>query len=137
MGGASGATNSESQSNASAEAGTAGAATGGSVTVSLVQQPTTLSNGMVTVTVPKDTATSGSGFSFPLPEQLAQAATATASTAITVTTLKGDPLPAWLQFVPESNTFVASAVPDGAFPIQVVVIIGGQSTIVVISERAE
>jgi len=39
--------------------------------------------------------------------------------------------------VPESNTFVASAVPDGAFPIQVVVVIGSQRTVVVISERSE
>jgi len=117
--------------------GTTGAAAGSSVTVSLVQQPSAISNGMVTVTVPKDTATSGSGFSFPLPEQLAQAASATAGTTVTVTTITGDPLPGWLQFVPESNTFVATAVPDGAFPIQVLVIIGGQRTVVVISERAE
>ena len=92
---------------------------------------------MVTVTVPKDTATSGSGFSFPLPAQLAQAASASAGTVVTVTTLSGASLPAWLQFVPESNTFVASAVPDGAFPIQVVVVIGSQRTVVVISERSE
>ena len=92
---------------------------------------------MVTVTVPKDTATSGSGFSFPLPAQLAQAASGAAGATVTVTTLSGAPLPAWLQFVPESNTFVASAVPDGAFPIQVVVIIGNQRTVVVISERGE
>lgn len=92
---------------------------------------------MVTVTVPRDTATSGSGFSFPLPEQLAQAASATAGTAVIVTTLTGDPLPAWLRFVPETNTFVATAVPDGQFPIQVLVIIGGQRTVIVISERAE
>ena len=90
---------------------------------------------MVTVTVPKDTATSGSGFSFPLPAQLAQAASA--GTVVTVTTLAGTPLPEWLQFVPESNTFVAFAVPDGAFPIQVVVLIGSQRTVVVISERTE
>jgi hypothetical protein len=34
-------------------------------------------------------------------------------------------------------SFTASALPDGAFPMQVVVVIAGNRTIVVISERGE
>lgn len=83
--------------------------------------------------VPKEMATAGSGFSFQLPAQVADQAASNAP--ISVTTVSGDPLPGWLRFVPESKTFVASAVPDGAFPIQVVVTVGGKQSTVLISER--
>jgi hypothetical protein len=42
-----------------------------------------------------------------------------------------------LKFDPETKMFVASAVPDGAFPMQLIAIIGGTRTTVVISERNE
>ena len=80
-------------------------------------------------------ATAGSGFSFPLPAQVTE--TANAKTKIEVTTATGKPLPSWLKFNPETKAFAASAVPDGAFPIQVIVIVGGNRTAVVISERQE
>jgi hypothetical protein len=80
-------------------------------------------------------ATAGTGFSFPLPAQVTDQAAGNA--AISVTTSTGQPLPGWLQFNPETKAFVASAVPDGAFPMQVVVIVGGTRTTVVISERNE
>lgn len=41
-----------------------------------------------------------------------------------------------LRYVPETKTFVASAVPDGAFPMQVMVSIGSSRVTVVISERS-
>jgi len=80
-------------------------------------------------------ATAGSGFTFPLPAQVADQASANAP--IQVSTITGGPLPSWLSFNSETKTFVASAVPDGAFPFQVVVTIGGVSSTVVISERNE
>jgi hypothetical protein len=107
----------------------------GSVSVSLVRQPSVQQAGIITVSVPKDLATAGSGFSFPLPAQVAE--TATGNVPVRVTTLTGGPLPGWLSYIPETKTFVASAVPDGAFPIQIRVSIGGQTTTVVISERAQ
>jgi hypothetical protein len=92
--------------------------------------------GVVTVSVPKETATAGSGFTFPLPAQVAE--TAGASNAqVSVTTISGGALPGWLRYVPETKSFVASEVPDGAFPIQIIVSVGGTRTTVVISERAE
>jgi hypothetical protein len=101
----------------------------------LVKQPSVQQVGIITVSVPKDMATAGSGFSFPLPAQIAE--TAAGNGQVRVTTLSGDQLPAWLRYIPETRTFVASAVPDGAFPIQIRVSIGGQTTTVVISERAQ
>ena len=79
-------------------------------------------------------ATAGSGFSFPLPAQVANSVAGGNST-ISVTTASGQPLPAWLKFNPETKTFVASAVPDGSFPMQVVVTVNGVRSTIVISER--
>jgi hypothetical protein len=100
----------------------------------MVRQPSLQQAGVITVSVPKDMATAGNGFSFPLPAQVTDAGT---GAVINVTTVNGQALPSWLKFDPEKKTFVASAVPDGAFPMQVVVTIGGRSTTVVISERAQ
>jgi hypothetical protein len=99
-----------------------------------VREPTVQQTGIITVSVPKEMATAGSGFSFPLPEQVAQGA---GSSTVRVTTLTGQPLPTWLKYVSETKTFVASAVPDGAFPMQVVVTVGGVRTTIVISERLQ
>jgi hypothetical protein len=105
------------------------------VSVSLVREPSVQQTGIITVSVPKEMATAGAGFTFPLPEQ-AVAGTA-ANAPIRVTTIAGGPLPAWLRFVPATRTFVAAAVPDGAFPVQVAVTVGTHRSTVVISERAQ
>ena len=81
-------------------------------------------------------ATAGSGFSFPLPAQVTNS-TAGSSVTISVNTVSGQPLPSWLKFNPETKTFVASSVPDGAFPMQVVVTVNGVRSTIVISERAQ
>jgi len=49
----------------------------------------------------------------------------------------GAPLPGWLRFDAATLRFDAAAVPDGAFPMQVMMSVGGQRVVVVISERAE
>jgi hypothetical protein len=107
----------------------------GGVSVSLVKEPSVQQAGIITVSVPKKMATAGSGFSFPLPAQVTDSTSNNA--LIQVTTATGAPLPSWLSFNPETMTFVAAAIPDGAFPMQVVVIVGSVRTIIVISERTE
>jgi hypothetical protein len=54
-----------------------------------------------------------------------------------VTAPNGEPLPSWLKFAPESNSFIATAVPDGGFPFQVLVAVRGRNTVVVVSERKD
>jgi hypothetical protein len=93
---------------------------------------------MAAVSLPKGTATGGAGFSFELPEtvqSLVQQQGQTAQPQASLTT--GAPLPAWLKFDPQRLRFDAGAVPDGAFPLQVVLTIAGQRVIVVISERTD
>jgi len=101
----------------------------------LIRPTSVEQSGIVSVSVPKERAVADNGFSYPLPAQVAN--TAGNNAVISVSTTSGQPLPSWLKFNPETRAFVASAEPDGAFPIQVVVTIGGRSTTIVISERVQ
>jgi len=100
----------------------------------LVRTPTVQEVGVVSVTLPHGTATAGTGFAFALPAQLAQSA---GQSTVTVTVANGQPLPVWLKYVPETKTFVAAAVPDGAFPMEVLVSVGNIRTVVVITESSQ
>ncbi|MBT9500083.1 MAG: filamentous hemagglutinin N-terminal domain-containing protein [Burkholderiaceae bacterium] len=91
--------------------------------------------GLVNVSVPRGRA-GGAGFSFVLPAALQQAVEASGQPA-TASAADGGPLPGWLRFVPETSSFVAGAVPDGALPFEALVRIGAQSAVIVVSERAE
>ena len=113
-----------------------GAVGEGGISVSLVRSPSVNESGIITVSIPKEMATAGSGFNFPLPVQIIESAAASGA-EIKVTTANGDALPAWLRYLPETKSFSATAVPDGAFPIEIIVTVNGQSTTIVISERAE
>ena len=107
----------------------------GGISISLVRQPSLQETGIITVSVPKEMATLGSGFSFPLPAQVTQTGAGNNNAVISVSTINGQPLPSWLKFNPETKSFIASAVPDGALPMQVRVTVDGRSTTIVISER--
>lgn len=101
----------------------------------LVRPPSVQDVGVIAVSVPKAMATGGGGFSFLLPAQIRAEAPPNASVKVSMP--DGAPLPMWLTYVAETNSFVASAVPDGAFPVQVVVTVGSRGTTVVISERTD
>jgi hypothetical protein len=88
--------------------------------------------GLVAVLVPAGTATSGTGLVIALPEQVVTSAAAGA--AVQVTLSNNEPLPDWIRYDAATQTLVTSAVPAGAFPLSVVVTVGGQSTVIQISE---
>ena len=115
-----------------ASAGAAGAATG--VSFELIREPARGVLSMVAVTLPAGSATAGVGFSFMLPE--AVNALVSPGDTVSVRLPDGSPLPDWLIFDPDSLRFEAVAIPDGAFPIQIVVEVSGQSFLLAISERA-
>ena len=112
-----------------------GSAQGAGVSVAMVRQPLGQQGGVVEVSVPREMAAAGSGFSFTLPSQALGSAGGNA--AVEVTTVAGGALPSWLRFDPETRTFVATTVPDGAFPIQLLVTVDSQKTIIVISARQQ
>ena len=68
-------------------------------------------------------------FRFALPAQVAKAAQAKVSLA------NGEPLPAWLHYLPETKSFVAFNVPDGGLPIKVLVSAAGQQSSFTIAEH--
>jgi hypothetical protein len=90
---------------------------------------------MAAVSLPKGTSTSGTGFSFELPSNIRDLVQTPGNVQATLP--NGAALPAWLKFIAQSLRFEAAAVPDGAFPLQVVMQLGTQRVLVVISERTE
>ena len=106
------------------------------ISVTLTREPSVNQSGAISVSLPKNLATAGAGFAFSLPEQIANVSTNSTS-SLQVTTISGQHLPGWLKFNSETKVFTASAVPDGAFPMRVLVTTGGNQTIIVISERSE
>jgi hypothetical protein len=134
-------TNNTTASGDSSTSGTSGNTGSGATTPGIsisVNRPASVEqSGVVSVQLPKDMATSGTGFSFALPAQVTggDVAQNAASDTIKVTLVNGAKLPSWIKFDPEAKLFTASSVPDGAFPLQVLVTTGALSTTVVISER--
>ncbi len=111
--------------------GTAASSSAG-VSVSTINAPSVQVSGLVAVQVPAGTATAGSGLVIALPEPVV--APAAKGVAVHVTLANREPLPAWIRYDATSQTLLTSAVPAGAFPLSVLVTVGGQSTVVQISE---
>jgi hypothetical protein len=134
---ASSASGSSASSSSSGSAG--GAGTGGStagVLIDVRSTPSATSSLMAAVSLPKGTAVIGAGFSFELPDTV-KATVQQSNQQAQASLPDGAALPAWLKFDAQSLRFEASAVPDGAFPMQVVMTVGQQRVVVVISERAD
>jgi hypothetical protein len=103
------------------------------ISVDLTVQPTVSNTGEVAVLVPRDMAAGSTGFAFPLPQELSKLATRDAE--LQVTSITGGPLPGWLSYDASRRVIVATGVPEGALPTQVLVTIKGTKTVVSIAER--
>jgi hypothetical protein len=139
------------KSAAATDAPTVGAGASSGVSVAVVTQPTRAETGFVAVSLPKGTSTEGVGFRVPLPAEVSNAVSVgtnpvapsgtvapTAAPAIearAVISGRTVPLPDWLRYSPEQQMFVATAVPDGGLPITIEIMVAGQRTLMVISER--
>ena len=106
--------------------------TGANTLVTLVRDPLALQDGLITVAVPREVSGAGMGFRFPLPTPVAEQTGPDAP--LQITTLNGQAMPAWLRYQPETHSFVASALPLGALPLQLLVRIGNKHWIVFIEE---
>jgi hypothetical protein len=128
---------SESSSSATAPGAnaTAGTGTSAGVMVDVTSAARTSSFLIAAVTLPRGMATAGTGFSFELPESVREIAKQ--APEVLVSLPDGLPMPNWLKFDPTVLRFDASAVPNSAFPMQVLVVLGPQRVLVVISERTE
>jgi filamentous hemagglutinin family protein len=90
---------------------------------------------MVAVSLPKGVSTVGVGFSFELPESVKSVIQH--SLDIQATMANGAMLPSWLRFDSQAFRFESTSVPDGAFPLQIILTVGSQKILIVISERTE
>jgi hypothetical protein len=137
------------KSAATADAPSVGAGASNGVNITVATQPTRFETGFVAVSLPKGTATEGAGFRVPLPPEVAsppstvpmQVNSAAAAAPVPVIDVRAIingralPLPGWLRYSPEEQMFVATAVPDGSLPITIEIVVAGQRTLIVISER--
>jgi hypothetical protein len=125
--------NTSATTSATASASSSATVTSSSgVSVSTINSPSVQVPGLVAVLVPAGTATAGSGLVIALPEQVVAPAAAGGTVQVTLT--NNQPLPDWIRYDAATQTLVTSAVPAGAFPLSVVVTVGGQSTVIQISE---
>jgi len=86
--------------------------------------------------VPEDLARTGASFSFPLPKELVDLAASTEDSP-KVNMVDGSPLPSWLHYRGSDKQFVATKVPNGALPLQVLVRIGVTRTVVQIRVKGQ
>ena len=104
------------------------------VLVNMVRTPTAATDGMVSVSVPKEVASVGTGFTFPLPEDIA--ALLLPGTLAEVSKLDGTPQ-FWLTFDANTRMLTTNGVSDRDFPLQVILTIAGKRVSIVISKDAE
>jgi hypothetical protein len=138
-GGSAAGTGAQTNTAASVDGGGSGSATGSAnvnahddVTVSQVRTATAEDNGQVIVSVPEAVVSSGETFSFVLPSTITDGA---AKAKVRVTLVNGKRLPNWLKYIPATCTFVATAMPGGALPLDVLATLGSKKTVVSIVER--
>jgi hypothetical protein len=105
---------------------------GSDISVFLVSMPTQQTAGYITVIVPADIIKYCSGFSFQLPEQFRKIA-ARKTFEDLVKLSDGKPLPPWLQYNGDTNTFIAANVPPGELPVRISITIGQQIWLIDIS----
>jgi hypothetical protein len=119
--------------NASSYGTSPGAAYSAGVTVDLVNAPSARVSGFVAVQVPKNISTQGAGLIIPLPAEVKEGLGANADFSIRMP--DNSPLPNWIRYSSEIHAIVTGAVPDGAFPMQILVFSGGKRTLIQISEN--
>ena len=108
------------------------------VTVSTVRQPTAQANGLVTVELPREFVNLGIiPLVIPLPAAIV--GTPSAPTGLTgvvsVSLSNNQPLPDWIRYDATQKALVTTPDARATFPITVVITVGDQRTVVVVSEK--
>jgi hypothetical protein len=110
-----------------------GAAYSTGVTVDLVNAPSARVSGFVAVQVPKNMSTQGAGLIIPLPAEVKEGVGP--NTDFSIRMPDNSPLPSWIRYSSAIHAIVTGAVPDGVFPMQILVFSGGKRTLIQISEN--
>jgi hypothetical protein len=108
------------------------------VIVSTVRQSTPQANGLVTVELPKEMVNLGIiPLVIPLPTAVTNnpSVQGDATTGLSVALSNNQPLPDWIRYDPNQKALVTIPDARASFPITVVITIGEQRTVVVVSEK--
>jgi hypothetical protein len=97
----------------------------------MLRTPSSDMPGFVSVFVPRDLLVAARGFGFPV----AGVPTGAAAAGARATLASGAPLPSWLRYEAATASFVATAPPVDALPLEVLVQIGGRSWTIAIAEE--
>ncbi len=89
--------------------------------------------GQVTVLVPRGAASAGTGLTIALPEAVTSFAES-AGLSVSVSLPDQQPLPEWIRYDPDTRSLIMGTVPADALPLSVVVNVGGQLTVIQITE---
>jgi hypothetical protein len=103
------------------------------VSVSIVILPTQQTKGLVRVLVPSGTAASGSALVIALPETVTLSPQST-DQSVSLNSPNDQPPPTWIRYDAQNKTLAADAVPASAFPLSIELAVGGQSTLIQVSE---
>jgi len=133
-GGASASANGFASGNAGTTANPVGAVSGASsvVTMSLVRAASANEPGLAMAYVPRKLIASQEGFSFSLPKEALVGAASDAF--VSLSKANGQPLPSWLRYDVTLRRFLATGVPPQGLPLQLQLNVGGQVSIIYISD---
>ena len=119
-----------------ASTGTANTATTSGVRVTTLTTPSRQANGLVTVILPQGSASAAAGMVIALPQEVTTAAQNT-NTQVVATLPNGQALPSWIRYDSAQKAIVTGADARAAFPITVVLNVGEQRTLIVLSESQQ
>ena len=108
------------------------------VTVSTVRPPTAQGNGLVTVELPREFVNLGIiPLVIPLPSAIVGTSSAPTglTEAVSVSMSNNQPLPNWIRYDAAQKALVTTPDAQATFPITVVITVGDQRTVVVVSEK--
>ena len=98
--------------------------------------PSRQANGLVTVILPQGSASAAAGIVIGLPPAVTTAAQNT-NTQVVATLPNGQALPSWIRYDSAQKAIVTGADARAAFPITVVLNVGEQRTLIVLSESQQ
>jgi hypothetical protein len=104
--------------------------------VTTLATPTRQANGLVTVILPLGSASAATGIVVGLPQAVTTAAQNT-NTQVLATLPNGQPLPTWIRYDAGQKALITGADARAAFPITVVLNVGDQRTLIVVSESQQ
>ena len=111
------------------------ASLGANITVAVGRKPSSTAPGLIDVQIAPEVAAAGSSFSFKLdPNALAEQPS---DAEVRISQTDDKPMPDWLTYDAATKSFTATAVPAGAFPLQLKVSVGGVESVMVIQEKAK